>query len=93
MYIMNFGENYDPKLMEEVYMHIRIFMYAYLYIYVHCTYIYILVNSCLQRDFLGPPGAWRPRRHLWAPLAPPLGCLRRPFDKPTPSAAVKDNMK
>ena len=32
-------------------------------------------------------------RHLWVPLAPPLGRLWRPFGKPLPSAAVKEEEK
>ena len=28
-----------------------------------------------------------------APSAPPLGCLRRPFGQPPPSAAVKESKK
>ena len=42
------------------------------------------------RDFPRPPGKWRLRRYLCAPLAPPSGRPRRPFGKPPPSAAVKE---
>ena len=35
----------------------------------------------------------RLRCHLWAPSAPPLGRLRRPFGQQPPSAAVKEKKK